>query len=83
MNNFELFIVTRENHTWTAKSAVQNLLLELTTKTDVTAIYNNDESWGQFQYWNIKTDLDPHEIRTTVRQLRHHHQIIRISVYDR
>lgn len=83
MNNFELFIVTRECHTWAAKIAVQNLLLELTIKTDVTAIYNNDESWGQFQYWTIKTALDPHEIRTIVRQIHHHRQIVRISVYDR
>lgn len=69
MNNFDLFIVTRENATLTAKSAMENLLVELTAKTDVTAVYNSAESWGQFQYWTIETSLDRHEVNAIAHQL--------------
>lgn len=62
MNKFNLFIVTRERYTLTAKNAMESLLMELTAKTDATVIYNNDESFGQFQYWTIETALDRHEI---------------------
>lgn len=69
MNKFDLFIVTREHHTLTAKNAMESLLVELTAKTDTTVIYNNNESWGQFQYWTIETTLDRHEISAIAHQI--------------
>lgn len=69
MNKFDLFIVTREHQTLTANSAIESLLMELTAKTDVTAVYNSAESWGQFQYWTIETALDRHEISTIAHQI--------------
>ena len=50
MNKFDLLIVVRRSSSLTAKSATESLLMELTAQTDVTAIYNENESWGQFQY---------------------------------
>lgn len=69
MNKFDLFIVTREHHTLTANNAVEDLLMELTARTDMTAIYNNNESLGQFQYWSIETTLDRHEVSIIAHQI--------------
>lgn len=69
MNKFDLFIVTRERQTLTAKNAMESLLMELTARTDVTAVYNTNESWGQFQYWTIETALDRHEINAIAHQI--------------
>lgn len=69
MNKFDLFIVTRECQTLTANSAMESLLIELTAKTDVAAVYNNNESWGQFQYWTIETTMDRHEVSAIAHQI--------------
>lgn len=64
-----MFIVTRERQTLTANSAMESLLMELTAKTDVTAVYNNNESWGQFQYWTIETTMDRREVNAIAHQI--------------
>lgn len=69
MNKFNLFIVTREHQTLTAKNAMESLLMELTAKTDVTAMYNSAESWGQFQYWTIETAMERHEVSAIAHQI--------------
>lgn len=69
MNKFDLLIVVREANALTAKSATESLLMELTAQTDVTAIYNENESWGQFQYWTIETSLERHEINAIAHQI--------------
>ena len=69
MNKFDLLIVVRRSSSLTAKSATESLLMELTAQTDVTAIYNENESWGQFQYWTIETSLDRLEISAIAHQI--------------
>ena len=69
MNKFDLLIVVRRSSSLTAKSATESLLMELTAHTDVTAIYNENESWGQFQYWTIETSLDRLEISAIAHQI--------------
>lgn len=69
MNKFDLLIVVRRANTLIAKSVTEDLLMELTAKTDATAIYNESESLGQFQYWTIETSLDRHEINAIAHQI--------------
>ena len=69
MNKFDLLIVVRRANTLIAKSVTEDLLMELTAKTDATVIYNENESWGQFQYWTIETTLNRLEINTIAHQI--------------
>lgn len=69
MNRFDLFIVTRGQNTLADHAAVHSLLMELTASTDITAVYNETESLGQFQYWNITTTLDRQEVSAIAHKI--------------
>ena len=56
MNKYSMFITVRRPHDLCSKRAVETFLQELTAKTDMTVIYNND-SMGPFLYYDITTDM--------------------------
>ena len=87
MKHFSMFIVVRRPD-FCSMSAVENFLRELTSVTDLTAIYNND-SMGQFLYYDITTNLSREavvrEVRTLLNdstQALRRQLIIRCSIYD-
>lgn len=62
MNMYTLFMVVREANNLSSRHAIESFLMELTTVTDITAIYNNSESMGQFIYYNITTELSREQV---------------------
>ena len=53
---YTMFLTVRRYAEPCAKHAVDTFLAELTAKTDITAI-RNDDSMGPFLYYDILTDL--------------------------
>lgn len=51
-----MFLTVRRHATPATHHAVETFLAELTAKTDITAI-RNDDSMGAFLYYDITTDL--------------------------
>lgn len=56
MNKYIMFITVRRPHDLCTKHAVETFLQELTAKTDITAVRNED-SMGSFLYYDVTTDL--------------------------
>ena len=56
-----LMITVRNFNKVAARNAVDSLLMELTAQTDITA-FRSADSWGQFLYYELSTNLQAHEV---------------------
>lgn len=63
-----MFLTVRKFSPIATAHAIESLLRELTSQTDIVAV-RSDDSLGQFVYYTLTTDLLDYEVKQVVRSI--------------